>query len=175
MKAKQQAQKLVRKLPIFFVVCIAILFFTACSRYDDDNEIFYYDIYGEGYVYNGETNLPIEGLEITLEPDVDWGVQGLMAPSNPIETLYTDSKGYYRLHFIKKIYGKYPVRYLFMSFLSENMPVLPYDSLWYSTGGPGEIPPRGTHNVIPLSMIENAKENIQFDTIKLVRKPKFNY
>ena len=165
MKTINRIPKLINKFALFFLLLLTAVISTTCIENEDDDKIYYYDVYGEGYVYYRDTNLPIEGLKITLEPDIVWGSPGTLGTPNPVETLYTDSNGYYRLHFIKKIYGKYPVKYLFMSFLSEKMPVLP-DTLWWSgIGGPKDI--------ISLEMVDNAKQNIKFDTMKLFWESKY--
>ncbi|MDY0015850.1 MAG: hypothetical protein RBS13_06530 [Bacteroidales bacterium] len=147
--------KTFNKIHSIIFLLLAGIIFAGCKDNEDDDKIYYYDVYGEGYVYYRDTNLPIEGLKITLKADVDWGGQGLMFPTNPVETLYTDSKGYYRLHFIKKIYGCYPVRYLFNISLTEITTNL---SSFNHSGGPNEI--------ISLDLVDNAKTTIQFDTMK---------
>ena len=167
MKTINRIPKHISKFALFFLLLLTAVIFTTCIENEDDDKIYYYDVYGEGYVYYRDTNLPIEGLKITLEPDIVWGSPGTLGTPNPVETLYTDSNGYYRLHFIKKIYGKYPVRYAFSSFLSENMPKPSNDSCWTHSGGPDDY--------ISLEMVDNAKQNIKFDTIKLFRKPLFDY
>jgi len=167
MKTINRIPKLINKFPIFFLLLLTAVIFTTCIENEDDDKIYYYDVYGEGYVYYRDTNLPIEGLKITLEPDIVWGSPGTLGTPNPVETLYTDSNGYYRLHFIKKIYGSFPVRYIFESYFSVKLPVLPDSLLWSSTGGPDEI--------IPLEMVDNAKKTIQFDTIKVFKDAKYKY
>ena len=157
MKTINRIPKLINKFPIFFLLLLTAVIFTTCKDKNDENSIYYYDVYGEGYMYYRDTNLPIEGVEIQLKTGLYGGYTAELFTNNPVETLYTDSKGYYRLHFIKKAYGKYPVRYYFSFFIYDNLD--PFDSAWDHTGGPDDI--------ISIDMVDNAKTTIQFDTMKL--------
>ncbi|MFA5641068.1 MAG: hypothetical protein WC946_11395 [Bacteroidales bacterium] len=140
------------------LLLITGLISVSCTKYTSDNEIIYYDVYGEGYVYYRDTNVPIEGIEIQMKTDVDWQWgDGFIRPSNPVETLKTDANGYYRVHFIKKIYGKYPVRYLFVTY-SEVLIPFAGDSCWTHSGGP--------EDEISVNYIDKAKQTIKFDTMK---------
>ena len=105
MKTINVTLKRIKKFPIFFALFLTALFFTACKDNDDENKIYYYDVYGEGYVYYRDTNLPVKGLEIQLKTGLYGGYTAELFINNPIDTFYTDSKGYYRLHFIKKLMG----------------------------------------------------------------------
>ena len=141
---------------------ITALISVSCTKYTSDNEIIYYDVYGEGYVYYRDTNVPIEGIEIQMKTDVDWQWgDGFLSPPNPVETLKTDANGYYRVHFIKKIYGKYPVRYLFAMY-QDVLPSLPVDSCWDYIGGILD-------NKLPIEFVDNAKQTIKFDAIKIFK------
>jgi hypothetical protein len=164
MKTINRIPKRVSKFIFFFLLLLTSMIFTTCID-DDEYKIYYYDVYGEGYVYYRDTNLPIKNLAIQLKTGLYGGYTAELFINNPVETIFTDSKGYYRIHFIKKAYGKYPVEYYFSAFLSEIMPELP-DSLWWSsTGGPDEI--------IPLKMVDNAKTTIKFDTMKYYWESKY--
>ena len=162
MKTINVTLKRIKKFPIFFALFLTALFFTACKDNDDENKIYYYDVYGEGYVYYRDTNLPVKGLEIQLKTGLYGGYTAELFINNPIDTFYTDSKGYYRLHFIKKAYGKYPVEYYIGYFSGVTMQFFYNDSWWLSKGGP-----KGT---IPVETIGNAKTTIQFDTLKLYKE-----
>ncbi|HOF15812.1 MAG TPA: hypothetical protein PLF32_03235 [Bacteroidales bacterium] len=159
MKTLKQLPKLVSKSFFFFLLLLTAVIFTTCVQEDYYHKIYYYDVYGEGYVYYRDTNLPVKGLEIILETNISDKNSGFMSPTGPKEYFYTDSNGYYRLRFIRYLYGYYPINYFFNpdhhGFFFYN------DCFWSSEGCPDVV--------IPVEMIHNAKQNIQFDTIKLYR------
>ncbi|HOF15517.1 MAG TPA: hypothetical protein PLF32_02585 [Bacteroidales bacterium] len=160
MKTLKQTSKLMSKSFFFFVLLLSAVIFTACVHEYYYGNIYYYDFYAEGYVYYRDTNLPVKGLEIILEAEISNKNSGLIYPSGPNEVFYTDSNGYYRLRFVRYLYGYYPIKYYFNKVYNGDYVLFFHNnSYWLTEGGPDAV--------IPVAMIHNAKQNIQFDTIKL--------
>ncbi len=159
MKTLKQLPKLVSKSFFFFLLLLTAVIFTTCVQEDYYYKIYYFDVYGEGYVYYSDTNLPIEGAKIELQTILPGDIFGY----DTTETFYTDSKGYYRLRFMRYVYGEYPSCY-YCSFYLPIMPKLPDSLRWSCTGGPDFF--------IPIKMIINAKQTIKFDTIKVFAEKK---
>ncbi|MDR2836699.1 MAG: hypothetical protein LBV69_11020 [Bacteroidales bacterium] len=92
---------------IIKILFSGLVIFTACTRYDSDNPILtYYEVEGEGYVYDKITKKTVPFASV----DVDNWYYLLYTQNNGIgsEEIYyfADSTGYYRIKFLKKFNNK---------------------------------------------------------------------
>jgi len=125
----------------FILLIIPFLFFT-CDLFDDDIE--YYSVKGEGYIYDIETNEPIGH---TCSVCVDIYLYG----ENKIEYYEADYNGYFQIKFLKYIKNKNALFY--------EITVGAYDYVSDS------IKPL----IISIETIKESKTIIQLDTFKLKR------
>ena len=144
-KNKLKKQKILFAIPLLL---IALLFFTACGKEKKD-EITYYKIKGEGYVFDTLNNQPEVGATVIVSVGVE-GESGLFGNYGPKDETYTtDTNGYYQIRFMKQYKNLKVIKYIF--------------ELRYDTNGYKAL----DNYTLYSEDIENAKQNIIFDTIKI--------
>ena len=84
---------------IIIVACIGILSMPAFTAEPDD-QIDYFDVRAEGYVYDGETNKPITDASVRVE--AHFKNHGLLTQHSIYEYYNTDHNGYFNVRFVRR-------------------------------------------------------------------------
>jgi len=88
---------------------IFIAFITnACDIFESDATI-YFDVTGEGYAYNRDTNKPIPFAKIDVSSSFNGNGWATKQPVS--EYFIADSLGFYKVKFIKRIDKESPIAY----------------------------------------------------------------
>ena len=91
-----------KTLKYILLIFFAAMFFSSCELFD--NETAYFNVEGEGYVYYEDTRLPANSVRVNVTcgfKSQDW------ATKQPITRYYfTDSNGFYKARFLKKVDGE---------------------------------------------------------------------
>ena len=129
-----------------------ILLCVSCQK-DDDT---YYKTIGEGYIYDGENNKPIQGATIIVYHQYD--DPGWFQTGGRLENLITtDENGYFQFHFLKRTNGK-KVYHYYINYDYFDPELLP-EYQWTD--------PSGTLPTYLYPKDLNGKKTIDFGTIKL--------
>ncbi|MDR2979762.1 MAG: pollen Ole e 1 allergen/extensin family protein [Bacteroidales bacterium] len=132
-----------------------------CASCDKDNaRRTYYKTIGEGYIYDGTNNKPLEGATITVISA--YGSEMLWHVPTVEETFTTDKNGYFKVKFVKRVGGDKVTKYTFSPSMNLDNSPPPY---WIRTNPGGTFPDIGIYP-------EDIKDTriITFDTIKYFLK-----
>jgi hypothetical protein len=77
------------------------LLFAACGDLFEPDGTYYFDVEGEGYVYNEVTNEPISNMEVSVMTTFE--NKGYATQQPVWEDFTTDENGYFRVRFIRRI------------------------------------------------------------------------
>jgi hypothetical protein len=87
------------------IILLAIpLLFAACGDFFESDGTYYFDVEGEGYVYNETTNEPIPNVMVSVR--TGFKSKGYATKQPVWEDFYVDETGYFRVKFIRRIDGE---------------------------------------------------------------------
>ena len=122
------------------------LLFAGCEIFEDYDKEYYYKVEGVGYIINGETNQPFYRGTAFYCAETEGGGKTILgwnvAPLHIDKKFETDENGYFRVKFLKRTQQKDV-----LSFCHSNL--------------------RYKGEKLTMSVVKNAKEIIQLDTIKI--------
>ena len=147
------------KKTIILLFTITIMLLTqACKEEEKYDDITYYDVIGEGYVFMYDTNnnisYPVESAEIIVRTKLDAPKDILGRSVTVKESYFTDATGKYKVRFIKRTYKSNAESCWFSQLNYYNYVV------FYSSG---------VHWHLDIEEVKNTNNTIVLDTIKLYK------
>jgi len=121
-----------KKVKLILVACLFLCL--SCERDDNGNRVTYYKTIGEGYIFDRDSNQPLEGIKIIVMASTDT-VSGLLTQSSlpgTQETFTTDKDGYYQIKFAKRVGNHKVIRYQFRIDPYPALPVPTPPALFWS-------------------------------------------
>jgi len=135
-----------RKITILIFIAFII---NSCDIFESDATV-YFDVIGEGYAYNRDTNKPIPFAKICV--DTGFESHGWATKQPVFEYFIADSLGFFKVKFIKRTEKESPTGY--SVFVNGYI------------GSPENMSSTSSGFDLSFNDIKNSKNNINIDTLK---------